>query len=70
MDDYDGLLDTGAADQFGNPIPALAAYTVSVTVSSSAALTGVPAADALRVDVRVTQAPYIDFVLSGYKTRF
>jgi MSHA pilin protein MshD len=69
VDDYDGLVDAGAADQFGNPIPALAAYTVSVDVSPSAALPSIGAADAVRVDVRVQYAPYVDFALSAYKTR-
>jgi MSHA pilin protein MshD len=69
VDDYDGLVDGGARDQFGNAIPGLSNYTVSVTVTASAALTGVPGADAKRVDVRVTYPPTIDFTLSGYKTR-
>jgi len=69
VDDYDGLVDVGAVDQFGTPIAALAAYTVSVSVNPSAALPSVAAADALRVDVRVQYAPYVDFYLSGYKTR-
>lgn len=69
VDDYDGLVDVGAADQFGNPIAALSAYTVSVDVTPSAALPGIAAADALRVDVRVQYAPYVDFSLSAYKTR-
>jgi MSHA pilin protein MshD len=70
VDDYDGLVDAGAADQFGNPIAALAGYTVAVNVTPSGALPGVPAADALRIDVRVTQLPYVDFSLSAYRTRF
>jgi len=69
VDDYDGLVDVGAVDQFGTPIAALAGYTVSVSVNPSAALPSVAAADALRVDVRVQYAPYVDFYLSGYKTR-
>lgn len=69
IDDYDGLLDVGAADQFGNPIPALSGYTVAVSVSPSAALPGVPASDAMLIDVRVSLAPYVDFTLSGYRTR-
>jgi MSHA pilin protein MshD len=69
VDDYDGLLDSGARDQFGNAIAPLAGYTVSVDVSQSAALGGVPAADALRIDVRVTFAPIVDLTLSGYRTR-
>ncbi len=69
VDDYHGLSDAGAADQFGNPIAALAGYTVDVAVQPSAALPGVAAGDALRVDVRVRFAPYLDFTLSTYRTR-
>ena len=69
VDDYNGLIDNGARDQFGNPLPNLGGLTVSVGVVASAALPGVPSADALRIDVRVVQAPYVDFTLSGYRTR-
>ena len=69
MDDYDGLLDSGAFDQFGNAISGLGDYTISVAVTPSAALPSLPAADVLRVDVRVQFAPYVDYMLSGYKTR-
>jgi len=69
VDDYDGLVDVGARDQFGNAIAPLAGYTVSVTVAASGALAGVPSADAERVDVRVSFGSAIDFSLSGYKTR-
>lgn len=70
LDDYDGLADAGAHDQFGNPIPGLGSYAVAVSVTASAGLAGVPPADALRVDVTVVRAPYVDFTLSGYRTRF
>ena len=70
VDDYDGLVDVGARDQFGNAIPALAGYTVRVAVTSSAALAGVPGSDAERVDVRVTFPPSVDLTLSAYKTRY
>lgn len=70
LDDYDGLLDVGARDQFGNPIAALSAYTVAVSVVPSAALPGVPAGDALRVDVNVSRGNDINLLLSGYRTRF
>jgi MSHA pilin protein MshD len=70
IDDYDGLSDTGARDQFGNAIPALADYTVSVAVSASSALPGVPAADALRIDVSVVRDATINFTVSGYRARF
>lgn len=69
VDDYDGLTDAGAYDQFGNLIVGLGGYTVNVGVVASAALPGIAPADTWRVDVRVQFAPYVDYVLSGYKTR-
>jgi len=70
LDDYDGLADAGAHDQFGTPLPGLSDYNVTVTVAPSSALPAVPAADALRIDVVVTHANSINFALSGYRTRF
>ena len=70
LDDYDGLADAGARNQFGAPIAGLGAYNVAVAVSPSAALPSIPAADALRVDVVVTSGVDISFVLSSYRTRF
>ncbi len=70
LDDYDGLADAGAHDQFGIPIAGLGSYNVAVAVSPSAALTAVPLVDALRVDIVVTNGLNISFVLSGYRTRF
>jgi MSHA pilin protein MshD len=69
IDDYDGLFDNGAFDQFGNAIPNLVGYTVSVAVNTSSGLPGVASGDALRIDVRVRNAPYVDYTLSGYRTR-
>lgn len=69
VDDYDGLLDSGARDQFDNPIAALTDYDVSVSVTQSSGLTSAPAADTLRIDVTVSRAPDIDFSLSGYRLR-
>ena len=69
VDDYAGLSDVGARDQQGNAIAGLGAYNVGVTVAASAALPGVPAGDALRVDVRVSRAPDIDITVSGYRLR-
>jgi MSHA pilin protein MshD len=68
-DDYDGLVDNGAYDQFGNPIAGLGGYTVTVAAVPSGALPNIGGADALRVDVRVQYAPYVNYVLSAYKTR-
>ncbi|HEX5048147.1 MAG TPA: prepilin-type N-terminal cleavage/methylation domain-containing protein [Gammaproteobacteria bacterium] len=68
VNDYNGLVDVGARDQFGSAIPALAGYTVAVGVSASSALPGVPGSAAARVDVRVTFSPGVDFTISSYKT--
>lgn len=69
VDDYNGLLDSGARNQFGTAIAELSRYTVAVTVGTSAALTSVPSGDALRIDVQVTYAPNVTVALSGYRTR-
>lgn len=69
VDDYNGLVNAGARDQFDNAIAGLADYNVAVNVVSSGVLPGVPAADALRVDVTVSRPPFLNFTLSGYRTR-
>jgi MSHA pilin protein MshD len=69
VDDYDGLVDNGARDQFGAALAPLTQYTVTVTVTPSAALTGVPGADAQRIDVQVTYPGNGAVALTGYKTR-
>jgi MSHA pilin protein MshD len=69
VDDYDGLVDTGARDQFGAALAPLAQYTVAVTVTPSTALAGVPQVDAQRIDVRVTYPGNGAVALTGYKTR-
>ncbi len=70
IDEYNGLVDVGAHDQFGNPITSLAAYTVSDTTSPSSALTGVPAAAARRIDITVSYPPNHSVTLSGYRTSY
>jgi MSHA pilin protein MshD len=70
VDQYNGLLDVGAHDQFGNAIPALGAYTVSVATSPSSALPGVPSAAARRIDITVTYPPNGSVMLSGYRTNY
>ena len=70
VDQYDGLVDVGARDQFGNAISALSAYTVSVSVSQTSALTGVPSASARRIDVTVTRSPNVSVKLTGYRTNY
>lgn len=70
LDDYDGLADAGARNQFGVAITGLDAYNIAVAVSPTSALPTVPVADALRVDIVVTNGLDISFALSGYRTRF
>jgi MSHA pilin protein MshD len=70
VDQYNGLADTGAHDQFGNAIAALAGYNVTVSVAQSTALTGITGANARRVDVTVTYAPNVTVTLSGYRTNY
>lgn len=70
LDDYDGLADAGAYDQFGVPIAGLGDYNVAVSVAPSAALPATPAADALRVDVVVTHTDAVNFTLSSYRARY
>lgn len=69
VDDYHGLVDNGARNQFGAALAPLSEYTVSVTVGATAALPSVPGADAERVDVRVTYPQGATVALTGYKTR-
>lgn len=70
VDDYNGLVDVGARDQLGVAPSELSRYTVAVTVTPTSALTGVPSGDAERIDVRVTYAPNVTVVLTGYRTRY
>jgi len=70
LDDYNGLVDVGARNQFGTPIPELSAYTVSVSVNTSSGLGGLPSSEVVRVDVRVTRGDDVNFVLSGYRTDY
>jgi MSHA pilin protein MshD len=70
VDEYNGLVDVGAHDQFGNPIAALSAYTVSVSTTPTAGLGGVPSASARRIDITVTYSPNGSVTLSGYRTNY
>lgn len=65
VNDYNGLVDNGARDQFGAVLAPLTQYTVTVAVTPSAALTGVPAQ---RIDVQVTYPGNGAVALTGYKT--
>jgi MSHA pilin protein MshD len=70
VDQYNGLVDAGARDQYGNAIAALADYTVSVAVAPSAGLSGIASSAARRIDITVTHAPNVSVVLSGYRANY
>jgi MSHA pilin protein MshD len=70
VDQYNGLADTGAHDQYGNAIASLAGYNVSVAVTPSGALGGIASAAARRIDVTVTHASNVTVVLTGYRTNY
>lgn len=66
IDDYNGLVNDGAENQFGQPIPGLGSYDVTVAVTPTE-LQGVPAK---LVTVTVTHSPGVDIVLSAYATGY
>jgi MSHA pilin protein MshD len=70
VDQYNGLVDVGAKDQFGNSIAVLSAYTVSVSVVQSTALPGITAIAARRIDINVSGPPNVNIALSGYRTNY
>ena len=70
VDEYNGLLDVGACDQFGNPLSGLSGYTVSVAVVQTSALSGIAPANARRIDVSVTDPTGVLVTLSGYRANF
>ena len=61
--DYNGINDAGARDINGNPIAALAAYTVTVSVTDIA-ISGQPMR---RVQVNVTQPNGDTVTMVGYR---
>lgn len=66
VDDYNGLSDAGAQDQFGVPIAGLSAYNVTVSVSN-VALGGQAAK---RVDVNVSNTIIGTITLTGYRASY
>ena len=69
VNDYDNLNDNGARNQFGGALPGLGAYQVQMTVRPGA-LGGLPAADVLRIDVRVQHPSNTSVLLTAYRTRY
>ena len=69
VDDYHGLVNVGARNQFDAALPGLGDYTVSVTVTLSA-LPSIAASDNYLINVTVTHAANINFTLSAYRPNF
>ena len=70
VDDYNGLVDTGARDQFNNALAGLDDYTVTVAVAASSALPPIASTDVFLISVTITHAANIDFTVSGYRANF
>jgi MSHA pilin protein MshD len=66
--DYNGLSDTGAADQTGVAIGGLGSYDVAVTVA--AATFGSPTVDGLKIEVTVTDSANESLTLTGYRADY
>ena len=69
VDDYHGLVNVGARNQFDAALPGLGDYTVSVTVTPSA-LPLIAASDNYLINVTVTHAADINFTFSAYRPNF
>jgi len=70
--DYQGIAtDTTVRNSSYTPITNLAQYAVTVTITPNAGaeLNGLPAADAIRIDVQV-QSPEGSYQLTGYRGRY
>ena len=69
-DQYNGLSDVGAHDQFGNAIAFLSGYNVSVAVTQTTALTGIAAAQARQINVTVTDPNGVTVRMTGYRANY
>lgn len=70
VDDYDGLVDSGAVDQNGNSIAGLANYTVSVSVAAQTYGPSGALVNGLRIDVTVTDPAGESLTLTGFRADY
>ena len=70
VDDYNGLVDVGARDQFNAALAGLDDYTVTVAVTASSALPSIASTDLFLISVTITHAANIDFTVSAYRANF
>ena len=70
VDDYNGLVDVGARDQFNAALTGLDDYTVTVAVTASSALPSIASTDLFLISVTITHAADINFTVSAYRANF
>ena len=70
VNDYNGLVDAGARDQFDAAIADLSDYTVSVAVTASSALPSIASTDLFLISVTITHSANINFSVSAYRANF
>lgn len=69
VNDYHGLNNPGARDQFDNALTGLEQYTVAMSVGGGT-LGSIANANTLRVDVTVSHPAGVAMTFSGYRTRY
>jgi len=70
VNDYNGLVDVGARDQFNAALAGLDDYTVTVAVTASSALPSIASTDLFLISVTITHAADINFTVSAYRANF
>ncbi len=70
VNDYNGLVDVGARDQFNAALAGLDDYTVTVAVTASSALPSIASTDLFLISVTITHAANIDFTVSAYRANY
>ena len=70
VNDYNGLVDVGARDQFNAALAGLDDYTVTVAVTASSALPSIASTDLFLISVTITHAADINFTVSAYRANY
>ena len=70
VNDYNGLVDVGARDQFNAALAGLGDYTVTVAVTASSALPSIASTDLYLISITITHAADINFTVSAYRANF
>ncbi|MCK7544289.1 type II secretion system protein [Marinobacter bryozoorum] len=71
VDDYDGLDESPPLDADGNPVdPAYQNFRVQVAVACAGDNVGLPADDAKRITITVTDPSDNEYVFAGYRGNF